>query len=136
MTIRISEIEIEGFRGFSDSLRLDLNADTLLLAGPNGRGKTSLLDSILWGLMGRLPRLGKNQDAIISKYGPGSAYVNLTLESSDGDVVVIRRTREGDDQRVHLNLFGEELSGESADVRITEFLGTGRGEGPKSLDTC
>lgn len=56
MRARITGIEIEGFRAIRKPLRLSLEdeasrpLDRVLLAGPNGRGKTSVLEAMLLAL--------------------------------------------------------------------------------------
>src|SRR5260370_40722660 len=42
----ISGLDIENFRGFVRRHRLEVDADIVLLAGPNGYGKSSLLQAI------------------------------------------------------------------------------------------
>lgn len=49
---RITRLKIEGFRGFVGATELDTDADIVLLAGPNGYGKTSLLEALLALLTG------------------------------------------------------------------------------------
>lgn len=56
--MRIAELELSGFRGFSGTLKADLTADAVLVIAANGQGKTSLFDAILWALAGVVPRLG------------------------------------------------------------------------------
>lgn len=55
--MRITSIELAGFRAFGAEAVLDLAADAVILVGPNGSGKTSVLDGILWSLTGRVPRM-------------------------------------------------------------------------------
>ena len=44
---RVMKLTVRNFRGFgSPGFELDLNADFLLLAGPNGLGKTSLIEAL------------------------------------------------------------------------------------------
>ena len=46
--MKLRSATIEGFRGFTKKVFVDLDANVILLQGPNGVGKTSLLDAILW----------------------------------------------------------------------------------------
>lgn len=43
---RINQLSIEGFRGFVKATSLNTNADIVLITGPNGFGKTSLLQAL------------------------------------------------------------------------------------------
>ena len=65
--MRLKSVDLSGFRGFSKSNRIDLDADAIILLGANGRGKTSLLDSIFWALSGSIPRL-VDDSHIVSMY--------------------------------------------------------------------
>lgn len=50
---RVKSIEVKNFRGFKGGPhRVDTDADVVLLSGPNGYGKTSLLEALLLGLTG------------------------------------------------------------------------------------
>ena len=66
--MRLWGLEISGFRGFGDSYSFDLSPDAIILGGPNGQGKTSFFDTILWAVTGSLPRLRANREAVVSLY--------------------------------------------------------------------
>jgi ATPase involved in DNA repair len=44
--LRLKEIEINNFRAYRESFKFDLDADLIVLFGPNGFGKTSFFDAI------------------------------------------------------------------------------------------
>ena len=44
---RIKSISLKDFRGFAGSHKLDTDADIVLISGPNGFGKTSLLEALV-----------------------------------------------------------------------------------------
>jgi DNA repair exonuclease SbcCD ATPase subunit len=86
MNTRLAAIELEGFRGFSDARRLDLDADAVIIRGDNGAGKTSLVDGILWVFAGELVHLvervrgmRKIEDAITNRHRAGDATVTLEI---------------------------------------------------------
>jgi recombinational DNA repair ATPase RecF len=54
MSPRLIALELEGFRGIAKRLRLDLDADAVVVRGDNGSGKTSLVDGLLWLFCGEL----------------------------------------------------------------------------------
>ena len=54
--MRLKSITVEGFRAFGRAATIDLDADVIILQGPNGVGKTSLLDALLWALAGQISR--------------------------------------------------------------------------------
>jgi len=50
-------VTIEAFRGFRDRQEFDIDASAVIVAGPNGTGKTSFFDALQWALVGRIERL-------------------------------------------------------------------------------
>jgi DNA repair exonuclease SbcCD ATPase subunit len=66
--MRLVSADVSGFRGFPQRREFDLNADAVVVVGSNGNGKTSLLDGILWALSGRIPRLAREDDHLVSLY--------------------------------------------------------------------
>lgn len=88
MSVRLTSIEIQAFRGFRDLQRLELDADVVLLRGDNGSGKTSVTDAIQWVLTGSLPHLQARmqgvrgaEDPIDNAYRRGEAVVTLDLRA-------------------------------------------------------
>lgn len=69
----LTNLSIEGFRGFREALTLDLDASAVLLCGPNGTGKTSVFDALEWLLVGdvirlRNYRLRQNDEYLVNTY--------------------------------------------------------------------
>lgn len=56
MNVRVSKLEIEGFRAFSDKVELDFPSQLVVIYGRNGRGKSTIFDSISWLFDGDLVR--------------------------------------------------------------------------------
>ena len=72
--MRLQSAVIEGFRGFVNRVEIDLAADVVILHGPNGVGKTSLLDAVLWALTGRIERFADKGNPVSltpAKASPG-----------------------------------------------------------------
>ncbi len=111
---RLLSAEIQGFRAFGGEYTFDLDADVVILSGPNGSGKTSLFDAILWSLSGQLPRFTGRDSQAISLYSPsGSARVAVTFEDDAGHQMTVIRTASSED-RVMSELLGA--------GRLNEFL--------------
>jgi DNA repair exonuclease SbcCD ATPase subunit len=119
--MRLKSATIEGFRAFSKKLFVDLDANIILLQGPNGVGKTSLLDAILWVLTGRIDRFGEKGNPISLYAREGIARVELTLQNGEGDIVVTRAS-DGERNTVRLRANGEEHEGPIAERRLSESL--------------
>jgi DNA repair exonuclease SbcCD ATPase subunit len=121
---RLVSIELEAFRGFADAHTIDLDADVVLVHGDNGSGKTSLVDGLLWGLTGELPRLNerakglrRGQDPIVNAYTDGPARVRISVVDAEGRALDFER-RGTSSQHALLAWSGEEsLPGEETLAR-------------------
>ena len=91
--MKIKKLEIQGFKSFADHVELDFNDGITGVVGPNGCGKSNIVDALRW-VMGEQSakhlRGGQMQDVIFNgseSRGPlGMAEVTLTLEN-DGQGV-------------------------------------------------
>jgi DNA repair exonuclease SbcCD ATPase subunit len=96
---RIRRLRIDGFRGVAGQLDLDLDADTVLISGGNGAGKTVITDAIRWCLSGRIPSLeqrqkgeGQKLDYVVSAFRVGEdAAVSLDLSIGGQEIRLHRR---------------------------------------------
>lgn len=115
--MRLKRIKIFGFKTFADRTDLELRDDILAVVGPNGCGKSNLVDAILWGLgesSARSLRAGTNQDVIFSgsagRKPLGYAEVTLIFDNEDGalgvdasEVAITRRLTRGGETEVSIN---------------------------------
>src|SRR5688500_5510640 len=114
--MRLVSIDINGFRGFPRQQKVDLDADAIVVIGANGHGKTSLFDAVLWGISGRIPRIGEEQRRVISMYSEsGQARVAVTLRSQDLGQFTVTRSFDGKDARVALETRDGNYQGPSAE---------------------
>ncbi|WP_263788817.1 AAA family ATPase [Salinibacter grassmerensis] len=82
--MRITGLDIQGFRAFTEDHSFDLDADVILFTGANGRGKTSVFDAMLWALTGSLPRLeSKSDDVPVTSLYSSSEFARVELQLSD-----------------------------------------------------
>src|SRR5688572_3192109 len=119
--MRLKSATIEGFRGFTRSAFIDLDADVIILHGPNGVGKTSLLDAILWALSGRIDRFGDKGTPISLYAREGMARVELVLRDIDGDIVIARAT-DGEKNSIRVTISNTEFEGPVAENKLSEQL--------------
>ncbi len=111
--MRLKQVRIFGFKTFADRTEFSLDGGIVSVVGPNGCGKSNLVDAILWGLgegNARHLRAGIGQDVIFSgssrRKGLGFAEVLLLFDNEDGalpvesaEVSVSRRlTRSGESE--------------------------------------
>lgn len=88
--MRIKKLEITGFKSFVDRTVVHFDEDTVGIVGPNGCGKSNIVDAIRWAMgeqSARHLRGRQMQDVIFSgsdSRGPmGMAEVTLVFDNSD-----------------------------------------------------
>jgi chromosome segregation protein len=111
LTMRLKRVKIFGFKTFADKTEFSLDGGIVAVVGPNGCGKSNLVDAILWALgEGSIKNLraASSQDVIFSgsqkRKSIGYAEVSLCFDNEDGslpieasEVWVTRKlTRSGD----------------------------------------
>ena len=138
-TVKIKKLEVVGFKSFVDRTVLHFDHDVTAIVGPNGCGKSNVVDAIRWvmGEQSAKNLRGRGMEDVIfngaESRGPMSfAEVTLTFDNSDGlappeykdytDIAVTRRLdREGHSEYL-IN---------KTQVRLMDvtnlFLGTGVG---------
>jgi DNA repair protein SbcC/Rad50 len=80
--MRPARLELEGFTSFRQRTVVDFSPLHLFaITGPTGAGKTSLIDSILFALYGRTPRISRGLSDLISQ---GSAEMKILFEFRAG----------------------------------------------------
>ena len=90
------------FRCYGESDWIDLDTDLVILYGPNGFGKTSLVESVEWLFLGRAKRRERGVDAYGKRdyrnyyrnvHAPDdeSTFVEAEVETEDGKIYEIRR---------------------------------------------
>jgi len=103
--MRLSRLELSGFKSFAGSVELPFDAGVTAIVGPNGCGKSNISDAVRWVLGEQSPRLlrgGKMEDVIFQgstgRRPVNVAEVALVFDNADGslpiayqEVVVSRR---------------------------------------------
>jgi len=130
-TFRLTNLSIEGFRGINTGINLTTDALSTVISGPNGFGKTTILQAIEWGLYGWIPHMTGAEfdieDAIVNQFHPAeTAKVELTLESPTNRVKIIRTRKKGHWSRRESKLVvetdGTTLKDKAAQAKIQELL--------------
>ncbi|MGL6029426.1 MAG: ATP-binding protein, partial [Legionella sp.] len=115
--IRLKKLHIHEFRGIRD-LIINMNGDNFAVCGPNGTGKSGIVDSIEFALTGNVSRLSGQGTGNLSikHHGPhvdckdhANARVALTFE-------IIATGKEATIQRAVKNIKKPEISPRDPDV--------------------
>lgn len=97
--MKILNLHIQKFRGIVD-LKLDFNGENAVIFGPNGVGKSAVVDAIDFLLRGEVSRLtGEGTgDVSTTKHGPHignqpeEAIITATIQSISGKTFTVERT--------------------------------------------
>lgn len=101
--MKVSYVEVAGFRGFKSPVRFDFPAGFVVLTGRNGVGKSTVLDAIDFALTGTINKFtvkgvkGGGLGGHIWWVGDGEAdahYVEVGFIRSDGHEVKVNRSRD------------------------------------------
>lgn len=115
--MRLTRVRIFGFKTFAEKTEFSLDGGVIAVVGPNGCGKSNLVDAILWGLgEGSIKHLraSSSQDVIFSgsqnRKPVGYAEVALCFDNEDGtlpidanEVWITRRLTRGGDSDYSIN---------------------------------
>ena len=89
------QIEMLGFKSFADRTQINLDSGITAIVGPNGCGKSNILDALRWSLgeqSAKALRGAHMQDVIFngSEHRPptGMAEVTLTFDNADGKLPI------------------------------------------------
>src|SRR3989440_5003379 len=92
-SMRLTRLELSGFKSFAGAVELPFDAGVTAIVGPNGCGKSNISDAVRWVLGEQSPRLlrgGKMEDVIFqgsTGRRPGNvAEVSLVFDNADGSL--------------------------------------------------
>ncbi len=87
----LSKLELQGFKSFADATTLTFDPGVTTIVGPNGCGKSNIVDAIRWVIGEQRPtvlRSEKMENLIFNgttdRRPLGMAEVELTIENTDG----------------------------------------------------
>jgi chromosome segregation protein len=115
--MRLTKLELHGFKSFADSTEMHFNPGVTAIVGPNGCGKSNVSDAVRWVLgeqRARLLRGAKMEEVIFqgssARRAVNVAEVSLHFENEDGglpvafqEVVITRRLSRSGESEYFLN---------------------------------
>jgi len=108
--MRIKKLELQGFKSFPEKTRIVFHQGITSIVGPNGTGKSNIVDALLWVLGGkRLKSLrGEQRGDIIfngstNKAPMGMADVTLTLTDEKKEMLITHRIFRSGEGEYRLN---------------------------------
>ncbi len=89
----IEEIELKGFMRYQDDTKIPFPARFMVITGPTGSGKTTILDAITFGLYGRSSRTDVKMkiDEFVDKNG----FVTVSFDQNNQKYQVSRGRNNG-----------------------------------------
>lgn len=137
--MKLKQIQLQGFKSFVNRTVLNFTDDITLVVGPNGCGKSNVVDAIRWamGEMSAKHLRGESMEDVISNgsdevASTGMAEVTLVFDNSDGlafgelsrfsEIQVTRRLFRSGDSEYYINRTPCRLK-DITDI----FLGSGAG---------
>ncbi len=115
--MRLKRVRIFGFKSFADRTEFGVDGSVIAVVGPNGCGKSNIVDAILWGLgegSAKQLRAETGQDVIFSgsakRKALGYAEVTLLFDNEDGslpidtsEVAITRRLSRSGESEYQIN---------------------------------
>lgn len=107
--MRLEYVEVCGFRGFRDKVRIDFGGGFTVITGRNGVGKSTLCDAVEFAITGLIEKytVEKAAKETLADYlwwrgagVPKAYYVTASFIRDDGESFTITRTREGGADRI------------------------------------
>lgn len=102
--MKLDYVEVCGFRGFRDKVRVDFGRGFTIITGRNGVGKSTLCDAVEYAVLGELGKYPVESAAkeTVKDYvwwrgegTPQAYYVTAAFRDDEGKPFSVTRTREG-----------------------------------------
>jgi len=110
MNMIIKKLELQGFKSFADRTKIVFHPGITAIVGPNGTGKSNLVDAMLWVLGGhrqKVVRGDRTEDVIFNgnakKPALSMADAVLTLGSDGEELVVSHRAFRSGESEYRMN---------------------------------
>lgn len=131
--MKLDYVEVCGFRGFRDKVRIDFGGGFTVITGRNGVGKSTLCDAVEFAITGLIEKYAVEKAAkeSLADYlwwrgagTPRAHYVTAAFIGHDGESFTITRTREGGADRLPEEIHAALCSGPAPDDALRQLTRT------------
>ena len=128
--MKFRRLEVYGFKAFADRTKLDFQDGMTAIVGPNGCGKSNVVDAIRWVLAERSPKLlrGKSMQDVIfngTERRKAMSYCEVSLTFNNEGPDRIFKTLEFDEVKITRKLYkngGSEFYINDTPARMTDII--------------
>ncbi len=131
--VRLKELEISNFRAYRESHKFDLDADLVVLYGPNGFGKTSFFDAIDFVSTGGVARLDERFGRKTDRLLKALKHLDSSIDDSFIEVKALADGREVTIERYMKDRTNAHVDGITSHRTKTLMLLTGLPEKPPDI---
>lgn len=118
MNFRINSITIEGFKGFTNRQTIPVNGKNIFIFGPNGFGKSSIIEAIRWCLFGLT---GRPEEIVRNQFYSGNCFVELELKDGNNKLWKVQRVLSPGASRSRMKIIDPEGK-EKTQTEVFPFL--------------
>ncbi|MBD9524423.1 AAA family ATPase [Ensifer sp. ENS02] len=131
--MKLDYVEVCGFRGFRDKVRINFGGGFTVITGRNGVGKSTLCDAVEFAITGFIEKYAVEKAAKESLADylwwrgegiPKAYYVTASFIRDDGKQFAITRTREGGADRSPEEIHAALCSGPAPDDALRQLTRT------------
>jgi chromosome segregation protein len=131
--MRLDFVEVCGFRGFRETVRVDFGAGFTVITGRNGVGKSTLCDAVEFAILGEITKYTVETSAreTVRDYiwwrgdgSPTSHYVTASFVNHDGKSFSITRTRDGGADKTPAEIEAQLCQGAAPDEPLRQLCKT------------
>ncbi|MGE5742172.1 MAG: AAA family ATPase, partial [Candidatus Aminicenantes bacterium RBG_16_66_30] len=110
MSMIIKKLELQGFKSFAERTKIVFHPGITAIVGPNGTGKSNLVDAMLWSLGGHRQKVvrGDRTDEVIfsgnaKRPALSLADAVLTLAGDDEEMIISHRAFRSGENEYRMN---------------------------------
>jgi len=131
--MRLDYVEVCGFRGFREKVRVEFGAGFTVITGRNGVGKSTLCDAVEFAILGEIAKYAVESAAkeTVRDYiwwrgdgSPTSHYVTASFVDRDGKTFSITRSRDGGADKTSAEIEAQLCQGAVPDEPLRQLCKT------------